>query len=49
MATKAKKKPKFKVGTCRAGRDGDCIWRHCPQKKKYRSGCPRVDWKAEIE
>ena len=25
---------------CHSQRDGDCIWQHCPQNKKYLSHCP---------
>jgi len=28
------------VPECRAARDGDCIWKECPQAKDYQSYCP---------
>ena len=35
------------LGTCRSDRDGECSWKECPQKKKYKSGCPLVDWNGD--
>lgn len=30
--------------SCQAHTDGDCTWKQCPQKVKYRVGCPLYDW-----
>ena len=27
-------------GLCHGSSDGECSWRECPQRKKYRSHCP---------
>ena len=42
------------IGTCKAGRDGDCSWSQCPQTrdggKHYQSYCPLARyWEAVWE
>ena len=30
----------FTTDGCHAGRDGDCTWKACPQKRNYLRHCP---------
>lgn len=37
-------KLRSELGPCRSAKDGDCNWKKCPQKVRYRAGCPLFDW-----